>query len=206
MNLSGRRPSWDEYFLLIADAVSARADCTRRRVGAVLVRDHRIISTGYNGAPRGAPGCLEGACPRGVHHAVPKYRSDGVSATFCEYVTFRHEPGPPGDMHGTGCMCAGQIKMCACGQDLPCPDAVPPSSSYDTGAGACISLHGEQNAILYADFEKCRGAQLYISASGPPNAGEPCDGCWKLIKAVGIKDVYWYGGHWVNPHQPVNAY
>lgn len=61
------RPTWDEYFLRITEAISTRADCTRRQVGAVLVDDnHRIISTGYNGAPKGAPGCLtKQACPRG---------------------------------------------------------------------------------------------------------------------------------------------
>ena len=63
------RPGWDDYFLGIAEAVAARADCTRRRVGAVIVdTDHRIISAGYNGAPPGKPGCLsDGACPRGRH-------------------------------------------------------------------------------------------------------------------------------------------
>lgn len=62
-----KRPGWDEYFLGICRAVSARADCTRRKVGAVIVgTDHRIISTGYNGPPPGEPGCLsDGECPRG---------------------------------------------------------------------------------------------------------------------------------------------
>ena len=58
-------PGWDEYFLGIAKAVAARAKCTRRRVGAVLVLERRIISTGYNGAAPGLPDCLDGACPRG---------------------------------------------------------------------------------------------------------------------------------------------
>src|SRR5690606_13137912 len=55
---STSRPSWDEYFLEIAEAVSARADCSRRKVGAVIVSsDRRIVGTGYNGAPAGQPGC-----------------------------------------------------------------------------------------------------------------------------------------------------
>lgn len=58
------RPSWDEYFLGIAQAVAARADCSRRQVGAVIVSGNRIVSTGYNGAPAGARGCLSGGCPR----------------------------------------------------------------------------------------------------------------------------------------------
>ncbi len=47
------RPTWDEYFLGIAAAVSQRADCRRRRVGAVLVAQHRIVATGYNGSSHG---------------------------------------------------------------------------------------------------------------------------------------------------------
>ncbi len=58
-------PGWDDYFLGIATAVAARAKCTRRRVGAVLTIDHRIIATGYNGAAPGEDDCLAGACPRG---------------------------------------------------------------------------------------------------------------------------------------------
>lgn len=60
------RPGWDTYFLGMAEATSARADCHRRKVGAVLVdQARRVISTGYNGAPSGVPGCLSGGCPRG---------------------------------------------------------------------------------------------------------------------------------------------
>lgn len=60
------RPSFDEYFLLIADVVALRSDCTRAQVGAVIVDTlRRIVSTGYIGVASGAPGCLDGACPRG---------------------------------------------------------------------------------------------------------------------------------------------
>lgn len=59
------RPGWDEYFLNIARAVSARATCIRRRYGAVIAKDNTIVSTGYNGAPRGMKDCLEaGKCTR----------------------------------------------------------------------------------------------------------------------------------------------
>lgn len=60
------RPDWDEYFLNLAAAVALRADCRRRQVGAVLVRNNRMVFPGYNGTAPGAPGCLSGACPRGL--------------------------------------------------------------------------------------------------------------------------------------------
>lgn len=63
------RPDWDAYFLGIADAVAARADCERRRVGAVVVKDRRIRATGYNGAPAGEPGCI--TCPRRTSNVSP---------------------------------------------------------------------------------------------------------------------------------------
>lgn len=58
------RISWDDYFLLIAAVVSLRSTCNRRKYGSVIVRDNRIISTGYNGAPTGAPHCLGHECRR----------------------------------------------------------------------------------------------------------------------------------------------
>lgn len=119
------RPDWDTYFLDIARAVAARADCTRRQVGAVIVRDHRIVATGYNGAPAGDPGCLSGACPRGL-------------ATYTE---------------------------------------VPANSNYDN----CVSIHAEQNALLYAGAS-CRGATIYVT-------DPPCPTCAKLLRGAGITRV-----------------
>ena len=58
------RPAWDDYFLDIVGIVANRATCIRRRVGAALVRDRRILSTGYNGAPSGLRHCMEIGCLR----------------------------------------------------------------------------------------------------------------------------------------------
>lgn len=58
------RPSWDEYFLGIAQEVAGRSTCLRRKVGAVLVREKRILTTGYNGAPQGISHCEDAGCLR----------------------------------------------------------------------------------------------------------------------------------------------
>ncbi len=58
------RPDWDTYFMNIAHAVKLRGNCLRRQVAALVVRDRRIISTGYNGTPAGMRNCFEGGCPR----------------------------------------------------------------------------------------------------------------------------------------------
>lgn len=61
---TNHRPTWDEYFISIADLVSKRSTCLRRRVGAVLVKDKRILATGYNGAPSRIAHCEETGCLR----------------------------------------------------------------------------------------------------------------------------------------------
>ena len=58
------RPGWDEYFMSIAKVVSTRSNCMKRKVAAIIVKDRRVVSTGYNGTPRGARNCNEGGCPR----------------------------------------------------------------------------------------------------------------------------------------------
>jgi len=59
-----KRISWDEYFLKIADTVAERSTCLRRKVGAILVIDKRILATGYNGAPKNLAHCSEIGCLR----------------------------------------------------------------------------------------------------------------------------------------------
>lgn len=58
------RPSWDAYFMQLASLAAQRSNCMKRRVGCVLVRDRRVVSTGYNGTPRNLRNCNEGGCPR----------------------------------------------------------------------------------------------------------------------------------------------
>lgn len=80
------RPDWDEYFLGIAKAVAARADCRRRQVGAVIVDvEKRIASTGYNGTYPGNPGCLSGNCPRAFSTVVSGSNYDS-GAGICHAV------------------------------------------------------------------------------------------------------------------------
>lgn len=58
------RPGWDEYFMLQAELAKLRSNCLTRQVGAVIVRNHRQIATGYNGTPPGIRNCFEGGCER----------------------------------------------------------------------------------------------------------------------------------------------
>lgn len=76
--MTDKRPTWDEYFTAITKQVATRSTCLRRKVGAIIVKDKRILTTGYNGAPRGVKSCLEiGRClrqelgiPSGQRHEI----------------------------------------------------------------------------------------------------------------------------------------
>lgn len=72
-----QRPTWDEYFMTIAREVATRSTCLRRQIGAVIVKDKRILATGYNGAPSGLAHCGEVGClrqqlgiPSGTQHEL----------------------------------------------------------------------------------------------------------------------------------------
>ena len=72
-----KRPSWDEYFMTLANQVATRTTCMRRGVGAVIVKERRILATGYNGVPAGLAHCAETGClrqqlgvPSGQRHEI----------------------------------------------------------------------------------------------------------------------------------------
>ena len=77
MQLGIERPSWDEYFMTLAHEVATRTTCLRRAVGAIIVKDRRILATGYNGVPTGLRHCAETGClrqqlgvPSGQRHEI----------------------------------------------------------------------------------------------------------------------------------------
>ncbi len=82
----GKRPSWDEYFMEVANLVSKRSTCLRKKVGAVIVRGKRIIATGYNGiCISGAPHCIDtGICERDQMGIPPGTRYEVGRCTHAE--------------------------------------------------------------------------------------------------------------------------
>ena len=90
------RPTWDEYFMSITKEAAKRSTCDRKNVGAVVVKDNRVVATGYNGSPRGAPHCDEAghllknidgrdSCVRTIHaecNTIMHAREDLKGATI----------------------------------------------------------------------------------------------------------------------------
>ena len=98
---SNKRPSWEEYFLEIAKVVSKRSTCDRANVGAVISKNKVILSTGYNGAPRGLPHCddvgheiVDGHCIRTAHaeaNAIAQAAKNGTPIEGASiYLTVSH--------------------------------------------------------------------------------------------------------------------
>ena len=80
--LQPSRPSWDEYFMQVAETIKQRSTCLSARKGAILVKDQRIISTGYNGSPKGVKHCNQGGCTRCTQRHLGKIKS-GVYSEPC---------------------------------------------------------------------------------------------------------------------------
>ncbi|GAA5869057.1 hypothetical protein JCM3774_002462 [Rhodotorula dairenensis] len=165
------RPSWDTYFMLLASLASLRSNCMKRRVGAVLVREKRVVSTGYNGTPRGVRNCGEGGCGRCNSHgdgwgdaedALPPAIQDDVFAASAN--------GPP--------TCGSSAKLRTPAKNL---------SRVGEALDECLCLHAEENALLEAGRERVsgggtEGAVLYCNTC-------PCLRCTVKIVQCGVKEV-----------------
>ncbi|GAA5852385.1 hypothetical protein JCM9279_001183 [Rhodotorula babjevae] len=171
------RPSWDTYFMLLASLASLRSNCMKRRVGAVLVRDKRVVSTGYNGTPRGVTNCGEGGCARCNSHgdgwalAAPS-SSSGSSA--------------PGAADGDGAAAQGAAAAAAQAARARAL-AAPPLNRVGEALDECLCLHAEENALLEAGRERVSGggtlgAVLYCNTC-------PCLRCTVKIVQCGVREV-----------------
>ena len=116
------RPSWDDYFMALAKIIASRGTCDRLYAGAVLVKDNRIISTGYNGSPPGLPHCdevghllEEGHCVRtihGEHNAILQAAVHGSTSTVGATMYSKYNPC----IHCTKYVIAAGIKRVVIGK------------------------------------------------------------------------------------------
>lgn len=113
------RPSWDDYFLEIAQVVSKRSTCRRRHYGAVIVKDNIIVSTGYNGAARGLPNCdEEKACYREAHNIPSGERYEACRGVHAEANAIIN--GDPVKMRGATIYIAGYNADGSVADGQPC--------------------------------------------------------------------------------------
>ena len=98
------RPSWDDYFMHITRDVAQRSTCLRRPVGAILVKDKHILSTGYNGAPAGLPHCAEVGCLREKLQAP-----SGQRAELCRGIHAEQNAIIQVAVHGGGEICGSTL-------------------------------------------------------------------------------------------------
>src|SRR4030066_2160701 len=106
MKENNMRPDWDNYFIEIAKVVSSRSPCLRRKYGAVIVKDRVIISTGYNGSPRGIANCIDtGKCTRQELNIPSGERNELCEAVHAEQNAIIN--APPERMKGASIYIAG---------------------------------------------------------------------------------------------------
>ena len=150
-----KRESKNSYYLSIAEAVLARSTCLRRKYGAVIVRDDEIISTGYNGSPRGASNCIDlGYCYR-QQHEVPH----GENYELCRSVHGEANAiisASRRDMIGATLYLAGQEA-----DGTPIADIAPCLMCYRLILNAGISTIVTRNADGTINRNACRPYEVY---------------------------------------------
>lgn len=151
-----QRPTWDAYFLELARLVSSRSTCVRRKVGAVLIKDKRIVATGYNGAPRGLPHCLELGCLR-EESRVPS----GQRHELCRAVHAEANALIQAALHGVST--AGTTLYC-----VTAPCAICAKMMINAGV-ARIVYEGSYPDDLGLEMLRCAGVGVErIERSSPP--------------------------------------
>lgn len=155
------RPTWDEYFMLLAKLAACRSTCNSRPNGAVIVRDHQVLATGYNGACAGEEHCL------GRTMDCPKC-AGGTKSFFTALMV---------EVPCNVCDGSGQIPYChRRAQGHPNQDK----------QRVCVSNHAEANAIAMAAKSgiAVSGADIYCTMN-------PCFICAKLLHTSEIKRIYY---------------
>lgn len=146
-----RRPSWHEYFLQLAVQAATRSTCLRRQVGAVLVRDKRLLATGYNGAPRGVAHCLDIGCLR-EQLGVPS----GERHELCRAIHAEQNAIIQAAVHGVAIdgailycthqpcvLCAKMLINCGV-RDIYCLEGYPDALSAALIEEAGVKVHREE--------------------------------------------------------------
>ena len=144
------RPTKDDYYLNIAEAILARSTCLRRKYGAVIVKDDEIIATGYNGSPRGAKNCCDiGYCERdlkGIKHGERYELCMSVHAEANAIISASRR-----DMLGATLYLAGQEA-----DGTPIADTKPCYMCYrlilNAGIAAIITHEGRKEVEAYEQF------------------------------------------------------
>ena len=157
MNQPAGRPSWDAYFMDITKLVAKRATCLRRAVGAVIVKDKRILSTGYNGAPTGIAHCREVGCLRerlGVESGQRHELCRGIHAEQNAIIQAAY--------HGVSIK--GGTLFCT---NQPC--AICAKMIINAGIEKIVFLDGYADAM---SLEMLQAAGVDIIQLDDPNAGE----------------------------------
>lgn len=147
------RPSWDEYFLEIATLVKSRSTCLRRQVGAVFVRDKRVLATGYNGAPSGLKHCDEVGCIR-EREGVPS----GERHELCRGIHAEQNAMLQAAQHGVGL--SGSVLYCTTQPCVLCSKML-----INAGVEKIVALGGYPDVLAGEMLEEA-GVEIVIKELG----------------------------------------
>lgn len=154
VSMPDSRPQWDEYFMGITELVATRATCIRRKVGAILVKDKRILCTGYNGAPAGISHCRQTGCLR-ERLEVPS----GEKHELCRGVHAEQNAIIQAAYHGVSVR--GSVLYCT---NLPC--SICTKMIINAGIEQVYYRNGYDDPIAFQMFDQAGVERLHIQTAG----------------------------------------